>query len=129
MRRGEVCASNTSCPISLAEISRTFQQLLHPPIIDPVSTYHRKENKCRKSIYSNVPRADIYLPWKALRGKKMRKWKESRCLEIKQASVSRSCCMAKERSHQYLLGSRGVFTRPPACCNSHFRPLLPTLGR
>lgn len=51
-----------------------------------------------KSMYSNVPLANIFLPQKAshLKGqKKSCKWKESKRLAIKPSSLPQTCCMAK----------------------------------
>lgn len=80
---------------------------MHPRQVAP-STWE----KCSEFMYSNMPLADIYLPQKALRlkgWKKVCKWKESRCLEIKPSSLSQTCRMAKlgkELTNIYLVSEK-----------------------
>lgn len=63
-------------------------------------------------MYSNMPLADVYLLQKALclKGwKKLCKWKESRCQEIKLPWVSQTCRMAKlgrELTNIYLVSEK-----------------------
>lgn len=66
---------------------------MHPTQVAPST-----REKRNKSMYSNVPLADIFLPQKAshLKGqKKLCKWKESKRLAIKPSSLPQTCCTAK----------------------------------